>query len=112
MIAFLNKNQIINRSKELAVLYSLGYQKKHIFSIIFFENLIVFSLSFIVAIVFALLINILYLSKTRYYSYFSNLATASNIWLLLLFIFVMMLISDFWSVNTVQQKQIRKYLNH
>ncbi|MDQ8819930.1 ABC transporter ATP-binding protein/permease [Streptococcus ruminantium] len=111
IIAFLNKGHINNRSKELAILYSLGYKRFHIFSIIFFDNMILFSLSFVGAIVMVFLAHWLYLSKTTYFSYFTTLWTFSNMAFLFVLVFIMMLISDFWGLRTVKQEQLRKYLN-
>lgn len=109
VVAFLNKGYIINRSKELAILYSLGYKKKYIFSIIFFDNILIFLLSFFSAVLITTGLNLVYLSKTVYFSYFSSLSNMGYIFALVI---LMMLVSDIWGLNTVKQRQLRKFLNN
>ncbi|KPL44428.1 hypothetical protein SPSSI3_00445 [Streptococcus pseudopneumoniae] len=112
VVAFLNKGYIINRSKELAILYSLGYKKKYIFSIIFFDNILIFLLSFFSAVLITTGLNLVYLSKTVYFSYFSSLSSLSNMGYIFAFVILMMLVSDIWGLNTVKQRQLRKFLNN
>ncbi|MDG4870090.1 hypothetical protein P8631_19040, partial [Guyparkeria sp. 1SP6A2] len=57
LIAFLNKGYINNRSKELAILYSLGFRKKDISLIVALENLVLFSSYFGLACMMAFLSN-------------------------------------------------------
>ena len=110
--AFLNKGYIVNRSKELAILYSLGYKKKYIFSIIFFDNILIFLLSFLSAILITTGLNLVYISKTVYFSYFSSLLSLSNMGYIFILVMLMMLVSDVWGLNTVKQRQLRKFLNN
>lgn len=112
VIAFLNKGYIVNRSKELAILYSLGYKKKYIFSIIFFDNIFIFLLSFFSAILMTTVLNLAYLSKTVYFSYFSSLLSLSNVGYIFMLVVLMMLVSDVWGLSTVKQRQLRKFLNN
>ena len=109
VIAFLNKGYIVNRSKELAILYSLGYKKKYIFSIIFFDNIFIFLLSFFSAMLITTVLNLVYLSKTVYFSYFSSL---SNVGYIFMLVVLMMLVSDVWGLSTVKQRKLRKFLNN
>ncbi|WP_142352702.1 FtsX-like permease family protein, partial [Streptococcus pseudopneumoniae] len=106
------KGYIINRSKELAILYSLGYKKKYIFSIIFFDNILIFLLSFFSAVLITTGLNLVYLSKTVYFSYFSSLSSLSNMGYIFALVILMMLVSDIWGLNTVKQRQLRKFLNN
>lgn len=87
IIVFLNRGHIDNCSKELAILYSLGYSKKYIFLMIFLENMLQFMISFIGAVVVALLANKFYFSKSLYFTYFTSLHTFAN----LFFIFLLVL---------------------
>ncbi|HFR3704839.1 TPA: FtsX-like permease family protein, partial [Streptococcus suis] len=112
VIAFLNKGYIVNRSKELAILYSLGYKKKYIFSIIFFDNIFIFLLSFFSAMLITTVLNLVYLSKTVYFSYFSSLLSLSNVGYIFMLVVLMMLVSDVWGLSTVKQRQLRKFLNN
>ncbi|HEW2084400.1 TPA: ATP-binding cassette domain-containing protein [Streptococcus pneumoniae] len=112
VIAFLNKGYIVNRSKELAILYSLGYKKKYIFSIIFFDNIFIFLLSFFSAMLITTVLNLTYLSKTVYFSYFSSLLSLSNVGYIFMLVVLMMLVSDVWGLSTVKQRQLRKFLNN
>lgn len=112
VIAFLNKGYIVNRSKELAILYSLGYKKKYIFSIIFFDNIFIFLLSFFSAMLITTVLNLVYLSKTVYFSYFSSLLSLSNVGYIFILVVLMMLVSDVWGLSTVKQRQLRKFLNN
>ena len=112
VIAFLNKGYIVNRSKELAILYSLGYKKKYIFSIIFFDNILIFLLSFLSAMLITTGLNLVYISRTVYFSYFSSLLSLSNMGYIFVLVMLMMLVSDIWGLNTVKQRQLRKFLNN
>lgn len=112
VIAFINKGYIVNRSKELAILYSLGYKKKYIFSIIFFDNIFIFLLSFFSAMLITTVLNLVYLSKTVYFSYFSSLLSLSNVGYIFMLVVLMMLVSDVWGLSTVKQRQLRKFLNN
>lgn len=112
VIAFLNKGYIVNRSKELAILYSLGYKKKYIFSIIFFDNIFIFLLSFFSAMLITTVLNLVYFSKTVYFSYFSSLLSLSNVGYIFMLVVLMMLVSDVWGLSTVKQRQLRKFLNN
>lgn len=112
VIAFLNKGYIVNRSKELAILYSLGYKKKYIFSIIFFDNILIFLLSFLSAMLITTGLDLVYISRTVYFSYFSSLLSLSNMGYIFVLVMLMMLVSDIWGLNTVKQRQLRKFLNN
>ncbi|HGA1281832.1 TPA: hypothetical protein ACIRIJ_001828 [Streptococcus suis] len=94
------------------MLYSLGYKKKYIFSIIFFDNIFIFLLSFFSAMLITTVLNLVYLSKTVYFSYFSSLLSLSNVGYIFMLVVLMMLVSDVWGLSTVKQRQLRKFLNN
>lgn len=111
IIAFLNKGYISNRSRELAILYSLGYSKRNIFSVIAFENAFLFSIYLIMAYAIAALVNTLYLSKTRHFTLYTDLLSLNNVTSVTLLVILMVVISMLWGIWGVKQKNLKKYLN-
>lgn len=111
VIAFLNKGYINNRNKELAILYSMGYSKKNIFSIISLETILLFSIYLFIAYVIAALINKFYLSTTPYFVLFKNLLSSNNIISIIFLVILILLISIIWGVWGVKQKSLKKHLN-
>ncbi|AIY06649.1 hypothetical protein Plano_2684 [Planococcus sp. PAMC 21323] len=111
LVAFLNKGHINDRNRELAILYSMGYSKKNIFSIISFETLLLFSGYLFISYVAALLINEFYLSTTPYFLLFKNLLSL-NILISIVFLMILILvISIIWGVWGIKQKSLKKHLN-
>lgn len=111
LIAFINKGQFMHRNKELAVLYSMGYQRKDILGVILLEHSLLFSVYLVIAGIAAFILNELFLSHSRTYYLFGNLYEANNILFIILLIAVMMMLSIVWSLNGVKQKNLIKYLN-
>lgn len=111
IIAFLNKEQYMHRNKELAILYSLGYKRKDILSIILFENSLLFSVYLVIAGITVWGLKQYYFDHTRYYYLFENLFQWANILSILLFILIMMIVSIVWSLNGIKQKNLIQYLN-
>lgn len=111
MITFLNKSHINNRNSELAILYSLGYKRKDIFSIIALENGLLFSFYLGFSGLLAYLANVFVLSGSRYYQLFVGMFSLSNVGLIVLLIGLMLLVSVLWSLNGVKQANLMKYLN-
>ena len=111
IIAFLNKGYISNRSRELAILYSQGFSKKNIFSIIAFENILLFSSYLIISYGIAIVTNMLYLSKTRNFMLFTDLISRNNVISIIILVILIVLISLLWGVMGVKQKNLKKHLN-
>lgn len=111
LIAFLNKGYINNRSKELAILYSLGFKKTEIFSIIALENTILFSIYSVIACILVYISNRIYFSKTAMFQLFATIFEPFNIMVIFLLILLMLAVSIIWGLNGVKQSNLRKYLN-
>lgn len=111
IIVFLNKGQIQNRNREMAILYSIGYHRKDIFAIILWENMILFTIYLLLAGSLAYFANQFYFNQTRHYDLFLNMFAANNIVPIIALIMVMAIISVLWIVNGVKQKRLIKYLN-
>lgn len=111
LIAFLNKGYINNRSKELAILYSLGFRKKDISLIVALENLVLFSSYFGLACLIAFLSNQFFFSKTAYYQLFATIFEPFNILVIFLLVLIMASVSIIWGLNGVKQANLKKYLN-
>ncbi|MCL1990160.1 MAG: ATP-binding cassette domain-containing protein [Defluviitaleaceae bacterium] len=111
VISFLNKGFINSRSRELAILYSLGYKKKDIFAIIATENLILFVLYFGMATFLSYLLNRFYLRTTVYQRLFANIFEVTNLLSIFSLIILMTLISVVWGITSVKQSNLRKFLN-
>lgn len=112
IISFLNKGFINNRSRELAILYSLGYQKKDIFAIIAIENLILFLLYLVIAIFITYLLNQFYLRTTVHHFLFANIFERTNLLSIVFLVVLMSIVSVIWGVADVKQSNLRKYLNN
>lgn len=111
MISFLNKGQINHRSRELAILYSLGYKKKDIFLIIALENSYLFSFYLGLSGAIVYLLNRFIFTHSIYSHYFENLFSISNMGLIMMLIVLMMFVSVLWGLNGVKQRRLIKYLN-
>ena len=111
LISFLNKGYIYNRSKELAILYSLGFKKIEIFKIILLENGILFTFYSMTAYILVYFSNTVYLSKTRMFQLFDNIFEPFNILVTVLLIALMMTVSIVWGLAGVKQTNLKKYLN-
>lgn len=111
LIAFLNKGYISSRSKELAILYSLGFKKAEIFLIIALENSLLFFIYSSIACLIAYISNSLYFSKTKLFQLFINIFDPFNIAIIFLLILLMLLVSIIWGLNGVKQSNLKKYLN-
>ena len=111
LIAFLNKGYISNRSKELAILYSLGFKKTEIFQIIALENSLLFLIYSTVACLIAYTSNKLYFSKTAMFQLFAHIFEPFNMAVIFLLILLMLVVSIIWGLNGVKQANLKKYLN-
>ncbi|EOL46653.1 hypothetical protein RV11_GL001307 [Enterococcus phoeniculicola] len=111
LIAFLNKGYINNRSKELAVLYSLGFRKKDITLIITIENSVLFFIYFVLACMLAYTANKLWFSKTANFQLFMNIFEPFNLGVIFLLLLIMLSISISWGLMGVKQRNLKKYLN-
>lgn len=111
IIVFLNKGQMNNRNREMAILYSLGFKRKEIYAIIIRENFLQFLFYIVTSGLVVYLLNTFYISQTKYAPLFENLFDPSNVFFILLLIGFMFIISIIWSVNGVKEKNLIKYLN-
>lgn len=111
IIVFLNKGQMNNRNREMAILYSLGFKRKEIYAIIIRESFLQFLFYIVTSGLVVYFLNTFYLSQTKYAPLFQNLFDPSNIFSILLLIGFMLIISIIWSVNGVKQKNLINYLN-
>lgn len=112
LICFLNKSYINGRSRELAILYSLGYQRKDIFQVIALENGLLFGAYFLISCGICALLNRFLLSKLSSARLFIYLFAPENIGALFLLVVMMLLISILWGISGVKQKNLKYYLNH
>ena len=111
IIVFLNKGQLHNRNREMAILYSLGFKRRDIYAIIIRESFLQFNFYFIISGVFIYFLQVLYLNRTQYALLFQNLFEPLNVILIILLIGLMLIVSVVWSVNGVKQKNLINYLN-
>ena len=111
IIVFLNKGQLNNRNREMAILYSLGFKRKDIYAIIIRESFVQFFFYFMVSGIIVFLLQVFYFNQSKYTMLFQNLFDPSNLILIILLIGLMLTVSVIWSVNGVKQKNLIKYLN-
>jgi ABC-type lipoprotein export system ATPase subunit/ABC-type antimicrobial peptide transport system permease subunit len=111
IICFLNKSKIKNRSKELAILYSLGYSKRSVNQIVLIENAILFATYYVLAVVLLIPLYYFYLRTTARASLFVNLFSVNNLAMIFSFLILTMIISVLWGINGVKKKNLRKYLS-
>jgi putative ABC transport system permease protein len=111
LIAFLNKGYLNGRSKEMAILYSLGYRKIDILMIIVLEYTFLFIFYYVVACILTYLANVFVLSKTAYYQWFSTMFDPNNLIIMFILILIMLSISIAWGLNGIKQSNLKKYLN-
>gem|GEM_PF-552749 len=111
LIVFLNKGYLNGRSKEMAILYSLGYKKSDILMVITAENTILYIFYFVIAYVLTYLADKLIFSKTVYFQWFLTMFDPVNISLIFTLILFMLSISIAWGLNGVKQSNLKKYLN-
>lgn len=110
-IAFLNKGYILNRSKELAILYSLGYTRENIFSIMIIEQAVVFFVCFVGAYLFSIILNFAFFKNYSLHYLFQNLTSLNNILQMFLLTSVILFISLVWCINNIRRGNLKKYLN-
>lgn len=111
IIVFLNKGQLNNRNREMAILYSLGFKRKDIYAIIIWESFLQFFFYFMLSGILIFFLQIFYLNQSKYIMLFQNLFEPSNVILIILLIGLMLIVSVIWSVNGVKQKNLIKYLS-
>lgn len=111
IIVLLNKNYINTRSKELAILYAMGYSRKHIAQLIFMEYLMTLIIDLGVAYTFLKLIQISGFRANDTYAMFSQVFDLSQIFLIVIFVFIMMLFSVLFSLYGINKKKLKKYLD-
>ena len=110
IIIFLNKSYIKRRNKEVAILYSLGYKKKNIYSILMCEYAIVTTINYIIAYVLLFGIYNLYIKYTVNYFIFEDTFTPLLICVGYFFIIIMTLFSVIFSINGIKLKKLQNHL--
>ena len=110
IIAFINKNYIKRRNKELAILYSLGYSKFTVIKIIFYEYIVTTLVNFSVAVVILNLVYHFILKHMNLGVSFDNLSNSSVLLQCMCFVVVITLISVFFSIVGIRKKKLKKYL--
>lgn len=110
IIILITKSYILTKSKELAILYSLGYSRKEVIKIMLYENGIIFFTMTIVSYLFSFLLYHLYLKNTPNFKLFTKLGNISNLALFSLLIFIMFLVSVLWSLFYIKRRKLINYL--
>ena len=110
IIIFLNKSYIKRRNKEVAILYSLGYKKKNIYSILMCEYAIVTTINYIIAYVLLFGIYNLYIKYTVNYFKFEDTFTPLLFCVGYFFIIIMTLFSVIFSINGIKLKKLQNHL--
>ena len=110
IILFLNKSYLKRRNKELAILYSLGYNKNKIYSILIFEYVIVTTINYFVAYIILFGLYKFYLQYTANYLIFSNTFSLLVISVGYIFIIITTLFSVIFSINAIKLKKLQNYL--
>lgn len=106
IFVFLNKQVISQKKKELATLFSLGYSKLSVKSIIGSEIVIQFLAIYFISMCVVWVFDEFYLSKTTYSTYFVNIFSLENQLLLLLVILLTSFFSTLWGVSSVNKKRL------
>lgn len=110
IIVFLNKNYIRSRNKELAILYAMGYSRKHIAKLIFLEYFMILIIDLVVAYSFLKLIQISGFKANETYIMFMQIFEYSQVVQIVIFVFAMMLCSVLFSFYGINKKKLRRYL--
>lgn len=110
VIILLNKNYIKMRNKELAILYSLGYSRKNIASIILLEYTLTMTLDLSFAYLILYLLKITRFKANELYMLFNQIFKVSMIIQVIIFIFFMIMLSVLFSLYGINKKKLRLYL--
>lgn len=111
IISFLNKGFMKKRHRELAIMYSNGYQQNHILQSIVIENCILFGLNFVGGYFIIYLIYQFFLRKLPYGRFFRAITNPEVIFYVGLLIVFIMMISILWAFLGVRQSKLKKTLN-
>lgn len=110
IIILITKAYIATKSKELAILYSLGYSRKEVIKIMLYENGIIFFSITAISYSFSFLLYQLYLKNTPNFKLFTKLVHINNLAVFSLLIFIMFLISVLWSLLYIKRSNLINYL--
>ena len=111
-IFFVSKNYIKNRSKELAILYSLGYSKLYVTLLIAIEYIITTIINLSIAYLLLYILQQVYFGNTSNYRLFKIILEPRMILEMSLYTFMIMAISIIFSLNGIKQKKLKKYLSN
>ncbi|EGO5016469.1 ATP-binding cassette domain-containing protein [Enterococcus faecalis] len=106
IFAFLNRQTIAYRKKELATLFSLGYSRSNVKLIISGEILSQFICIYGLGVALIWLMDHFYLSTSSYSLYFVDLFSWVNQLLVLGVIIVTAIVSTLWGVASVKKKKL------
>jgi len=106
VITFINKGLMLKRNKKMSILYSLGYSKGSVIKLILLEIGLLGAISLIVVQV----LNLQFLQYTFAYRYFENMLSPLNIIMIILFVILVLFISEIWAVTGINKRRLKKYL--
>ncbi|MDD2469446.1 MAG: ABC transporter ATP-binding protein/permease [Bacilli bacterium] len=110
IIIFLNKNYIKTRNRELATLYSLGYSRLYTATIIMLEYVIVTIIDISSAYLILKLLQVFYFGISANYKLFELIFNYSQIIQVILYMFVMIMLSALFSLYGINKRKLRQYL--
>lgn len=110
IIIFLNKSYIRTRSKEFAILYSMGYSRKNIAQLILMENTMTFAIDLGLAYLILNAIQVSGFKSEDTYVMFAQIFASNQIMQIFVFISIMLFVSVFFSLHSINKKKLRKYL--
>ena len=110
IVAFMNKSMMQYRNKEMSILYSLGYSRKNVMTILAIETYVLTGITLFFSFVTLFFIDKYYLQYTPNYQFFTKMFTPTHIVVVMLFVAMIMLISLVWSLFGVKKSKLKTYL--
>lgn len=111
VVVFINKSYSHHRSREFAILYSLGFQRQQLYQMIILERGLFFLICFSLSLGIIRLADNFYFSQTRQFILFKDMFSLTNLLALLGLMLLMELVSVVWGLSEVKQKRLKNYLN-
>lgn len=106
IFVLLNKQTISHKKKELAILFSLGYSKSNVKSILSMEIFTQFIVIYLGSIGILALARYFILDHLSYRRFFINLFSGSNQLLMLIIIILATLVSVVWGTASIKKKKL------
>lgn len=110
IVILITKSHISRKSKNMAILYSLGYSKKEVMKSMLYENGLIFCVITSLAYSFSILLYQLYLKYTPNYKWFTSLTSIGNLTIFLFLILIIFLVSIVWALNSIKRKKLIEQL--